>query len=131
MNLTGDIPVGILRGCVNSYISTLTKIFNTWLERGHFPNQLKLAEVTPIFQKEDKLTKENYCPVSVLFQASKIFERIVFNQMNLFFEFKFLPFSTGFRKKPQHAKCLTKYDREMETWSWKRRKGWYYVYGSI
>ena len=58
--ITGDIPVGILKGCVASYISILTKILNTSLKRGIFPNQLKLAEVTPIFQKEDKLSKENY-----------------------------------------------------------------------
>ena len=44
------------------------------------------AEVTPVFKKEDELNKENYCPVSVLSHPSKIFERIVFNQMNLFFE---------------------------------------------
>ena len=41
-NLTGDIPAGILKGCVDSYIPILTKILNTSLERGCFPNQLKL-----------------------------------------------------------------------------------------
>ena len=48
-NLTGDTPVGILKDCVDSYISILTKILSTLLERGCFPNQLKLAEVTPVF----------------------------------------------------------------------------------
>ena len=54
--------------------------------------------MTPVFKKEDELNKENYRPVSVLSHASKIFERIVFNQMNLFFESKFSPQLTGFRK---------------------------------
>ena len=76
-NLTGDIPAGILKGCVYSYISVLTKILNTSLERDRFPNQLKLAEVTPIFKKEDELSEEKYHPVSALSNASKIFERIV------------------------------------------------------
>ena len=58
-NLTGDIPVRILKTCVDSYISILTKILSTLLERGCFPNQLKLAEVTPVFKKEDELNKEN------------------------------------------------------------------------
>ena len=84
VNLTGDIPAGIRKGCVDSYISVITEILNTSLEKGHFLNQLKLAEVTLIFKKEDELRKENYRPVSVFSQASKIFERIVFNQMNLF-----------------------------------------------
>ena len=48
-NLTGDIPAGILEGCVDSYISVFAKILNTSLEFGCFPNQLKLAEVTPVF----------------------------------------------------------------------------------
>ena len=48
-NLTGDIPAGIPKGCVDSYISVLTKILNTSLERGCFPNQFILAELTPVF----------------------------------------------------------------------------------
>ena len=58
-NLTCDIPPGIVKGCVDSYISILTKILNTPIDRDRFPNQLKLAEVTPIFKKEDELSKEN------------------------------------------------------------------------
>ena len=46
-NLTGDIPAGILKGCVDSYIPIHAKILNTSMERGCFPNQLKLAEMTP------------------------------------------------------------------------------------
>ena len=105
-NLTGDIPAGILKGCVDSYIPILTKILNTSLERGCFPNQLKLAKVTPVFKKEDELNKENYRPVSVLSHASKIFERMVFNQMNLFFESMFSPQITGFRKNHSTQNAL-------------------------
>ena len=47
-----DFPAGILKGCVDSYISILPRILNTSLERGCFPNQFKLAEVTPVFKKE-------------------------------------------------------------------------------
>ena len=84
MNLIGDIPAGILKGCVDSYISVLTKIPNTSLERGSFPNQVKLAELTLVLKKEDELNKVNYRLVSVLSHASKILERIVFNQVNFF-----------------------------------------------
>ena len=74
-NLTGYISVGILKGCVDSYISVITKILNTLLKRGCFPGQLNLAEVTPVFKKEDKVNKETYRLVSVVSQTSKIFER--------------------------------------------------------
>ena len=50
-NLTCDIPAEIPKGCVDCYISIFTKIFNTSLERGRFPNQLKLTEVNPAFKK--------------------------------------------------------------------------------
>ena len=105
-NLTGDIPAGILKGSVDSYIPILTKILNTSVERGCFPNQLKLGEVTPVFKKEDELSKENYRPLSVLSHASKIFERIVFKQMNLFFESKFSPQLTGFCKNHSTQNAL-------------------------
>ena len=61
--------------------------------------------MTPVFKKEDELNKENYHPVSVLSHASKIFERIV-NQMNLFFESKFSPQLTGFRKNHSTQNAL-------------------------
>ena len=105
-NLTGDIPAGILKVYVDSYISILTKILNTSLQRGCFPNQFKLAEVTPVFKKEDELRKDNYLPVSVLSHASKIFERIVFNQINIFFESKFSPLLTGFCKNRSTQNAL-------------------------
>ena len=54
-NLTGEYLAEILKSCVVSYISMFTKIRNTSLERGCFPNQLKLAKVTPAFKSEDDL----------------------------------------------------------------------------
>ena len=50
-NLSGDIPAGILKDCIDSYISVLTKILTTSLERGYFSNQLKLKEKTPVSKK--------------------------------------------------------------------------------
>ena len=48
-NLIGDISVGILKSCIDSNISILTKVLN-----------ISLAEVTPVLKKEDELNKENY-----------------------------------------------------------------------
>ena len=62
--------------------------------------------MTPVFKKEDELSKENYCPVSVLSHASKIFERIVSHQMNIFFEYKFSPQLTGFHKNRSTQNAL-------------------------
>ena len=57
--------------------------------------------MTPVFTEEVELNKENYCSVNVVSQPSKTFERIVFNQINLFFlsfRSRFSPLLTRFRK---------------------------------
>ena len=55
-----------------------------------------MAEVLPIFKKGDALLKENYRPVSILSHVSKIFERLLFNQIEKYFES--INALTGFRK---------------------------------
>ena len=50
------------------------------LKKGVFPDDLKLADITPIFKKEHSLNKENYRPVSILPHISKVFERIYTNK---------------------------------------------------
>ena len=49
-----------------------------------FQTILKLAEVNPIFKKNDNLDKENYRPVSVLFNVSKFFGKFMYNQIDAF-----------------------------------------------
>ena len=46
-----------------------------------FPNNLKLADVTPVFKKEDASLLKNYRPVSVLPVVPKIYERIMEKQI--------------------------------------------------
>ena len=62
----GDIQVKILKNSINSYLSELTILINNCLKREIFPDDLKLADITTIFKKEDSLDKENYRPVSIL-----------------------------------------------------------------
>ena len=56
-----------------------TKIVNLSFENNCFPEDLKLAEVSPVFKKDDDLDKENYRLVNVVFHVPKVFERIVYN----------------------------------------------------
>ena len=44
----------------------------------YFPNELKKAEILPVYKREDPLKKENYRPVSLLRYVSKIFARLIF-----------------------------------------------------
>ena len=56
-------------------------MFNTSLVNSQFPDSWKLARVTPIFKEGDKTEKSNYRPISVLPVISRIFERLLANQL--------------------------------------------------
>ena len=53
--------------------SVLHKLFNDSIERSDFPQNLKLADITPVCKKNDFLDKTNYRPVNVLPLVSKMF----------------------------------------------------------
>ena len=58
-----------------------------------------MANVIPIFKKDNRQSKENYRPVSLLSSLSKVCEKIVFIRLyNFLLEIHFLnPFQSGFR----------------------------------
>ena len=95
-----DIPAEMLKSTTDLHVSLLTKIINSSIRNGCFPDELKAAEVTPIFKKNDDLDKENYRPVSVLPHVSKIIERVMYTQTENFMEDKLSKLLTGFTKKP-------------------------------
>ena len=63
-----------------------------------FPSNLKLADVTPIFKKEDSTLTRNYRPVSVLPTVSKIFERLMQKQIISYIDRFLSPYMCGYRK---------------------------------
>ena len=63
-----------------------------------FPDTLKRPDVTPIFKKGNYNEKENYRPVSMLSTFSKVFEKLLFEQINDHMQSKFSKHPTGFRK---------------------------------
>jgi len=70
------------------------------LETGVIPNQLKIAKVVPIFKSGDRLSPDNYRPISLLPNFSKILEKVVSNRLIEFLdEQKIISESQfGFRK---------------------------------
>ena len=55
--------------------------FNQSLVNGEFPHCLKQAEVIPVFKNKEKLDKSNNRPVNLLPVISKIYERLMYDQM--------------------------------------------------
>ena len=77
----GDIPLKLLKECDFTY-EKLTNCINNSLSEGFFPDFLKRANITPVHKKNDPLDKENYRPVSILPLLSKVYKRVVFNQLS-------------------------------------------------
>ena len=63
-----------------------------------------MADVIPIFKKDDPFEKENYRPISLLPSLSKVYEKLIYQQLNIF-ENKLSPLLCGFRSSysTQHA----------------------------
>ena len=72
-----DIPVKIIKANENFFAEAVCFYFNKVLENAKFPNCLKLANITPVFKKGARTSKNNYRPVSILPVFSKIFERLL------------------------------------------------------
>ena len=94
-----NIPTRRLKNVSDIFSPILANIWNEEiLLYKIFPENLKLADVSPIFKKKDKTFVGNYRPVSVLPTVPKIFERIMQKQVSDYIG-KFLsPFLCGYRK---------------------------------
>ena len=78
----GNIPTKLLKEVSDICAPALNDIWNNEIiTQKCFPNNLKLADVTPVFKKEDASLLKNYRPVSVLSVVSKIYERIMQKQI--------------------------------------------------
>ena len=83
----------------------LQQLFNQALNTGEFSSNLKNADITPVFKKNNPLNKEYCRPVSVLPIISKVFEKLMQNQINVHIKSFLSPCLCGYRKcfNSQHA----------------------------
>ena len=75
------LDVNIITSVYELIKKPLLKIFNESINLGIFPENMKIAKVTPIFKSGKKELLTNYRPISVLLCFSKILERIMYNRV--------------------------------------------------
>ena len=96
----------------------LTIIVNQSLCTGIFPDKLKIAKVIPLYKKQDEKVIGNYRPISLLSSVSKVFEKIVFDQLYDYFTTNGLLFNSqyGFRKhhSTELVELMDKIRREID-----------------
>ena len=78
---TTDVPTKIIKENKDIISYYFHQIFNNSLPSSTFPTALKKASVSPIFKKHRKTNIEKYRLISILPVLSKVYERLMHNQL--------------------------------------------------
>ena len=90
------------------------------LKASTFPDELKQSEVITVYKKLDPFQKENYRSESLLPHISKVFERVIYKQINNFMENKISKCVTGFRESHGTQNSLI-----VMLEKWKKKRPWH------
>ena len=75
-----DLNNILLKELSDGILDPLVTLFNRSLQEGYFPNQMKIAEVVPLYKSKERDQSSNYRPISLLIVISKLLERIVYKR---------------------------------------------------
>ena len=107
---TSDIETRFVK-YANSVISVfLSKLINSCISDGIYPDSLKVAEVIPIFKNGGRDKTTNYRSILLLSQFSKVFENILYNCIYSYsIRYKLLSdYQFGFRKNSSTTLAINK-----------------------
>ena len=96
-----------LQSCVSSPLSI---IFNKSLSMGCFPDQMKNADVIPLYKGGNRRILTNYRPISLLLTLSKLLEKIMYKRVYEFLDINHALYDSqyGFRKKHSCEHAISK-----------------------
>ena len=94
----GDIPTKVIKDNKDLFSYFISASFNNAVNKGVFPDELKHADIKPIYKKTSRNEKENYRPVGILPNLSKIFERWMYDQLKDYFDKILSKYQCRFRK---------------------------------
>ena len=91
-------------------IESLCDIFNLSIATGIFPDSWKIARAAPIFKSGQTNDRSNYRPISVLPFVSRVFEKLIYNQLYDYLDRNKILFSkqSGFKSLHSVVTCLLK-----------------------
>ena len=78
-----DLPVKSIKIAKEEIAEPITNYINSSISTSTFPDELKLADIAPVFEKEDQNDKTNYSPISLLPLISKIFENFFISRLKI------------------------------------------------
>ena len=109
------ISVRIIKMCDFSISKPLFIIFKNCLAKGYFPKKWKKANVIPIYKKNERNLINNYRPISLLPVCSKIFEKVIFDNLySYIFQNNFISdMQSGYKKGDSCIKQLLSITHEI------------------
>ena len=93
----------ILKCITVEILEAVTLIINQMLKTGIFPDAFKIAKVIPLYKKGEHTLLSNYRPISLLPTMSKLFERVICNQLYTHFNDNDLLSEHQFGFRPNHS----------------------------
>ena len=94
-----EIPNMFLKNCSETLCVSLSLLFRKILNKGGFPTQWKTSIVCPLYKEGDRSSVEQFRPISLLSNVSKVLERVVFNRIFEKTQHLLSDNQYGFRKK--------------------------------
>ena len=119
------IPPKLIKIGADIIAEPLTQAINCCLRQGIFPENAKVASAVPLDKgKPDKYDVLNYRPVSILNAFSKIYEKVIKNQLAPYLDKYFSPFISAYSCSTQQVLI-----RLLEEWREKLDKN--FIVGAV
>ena len=105
----------LLKELCEPMIEPLNYIFNLSISTGVFPDDMKLADISPLFKGQNRHMLNNYRPISLLLTISKLLEIIVYVRTYNFLDQRNILYNSqyGFRKKHSCEHAVTELTGEI------------------
>jgi hypothetical protein len=97
------ISMHFLKNVTLQLLQPLNHVFNLSIKNGVVPAQLKIAKIVLIFKSGDPLSVDNYRPISLLNNFSKVLEKIICNRLTSFLETNNLISKSQFGFRKNHS----------------------------
>jgi len=106
-----SVPVFIYKCCSELLSPVIAELFNKSVSSGKFPTSLKTARITPVFKSGEITLTSNYRPISTLPILSKIFEKLMYKQLQNFLSINEIlsPNQFGFRNNSSTSDAVVEF----------------------
>ena len=100
---SNDVETRFIKYSKSIISPIISDLFNLCVNKGVFPNCLKIAEIIPIHKKGDINKATNYRPIALLSHFNKLMEKMIFSRLYSYLEKKQLLNDNQFGFRPNSS----------------------------